>query len=51
MIFLMKLLFLIRYLYIVPEWNEIEKGYNFVAPAFGENLKESRKSTLTKVVL
>lgn len=47
----MKLLFLIRYLYIVPEWNEIEKGYNFVAPAFGENLKEPRKSTLTKVVL
>ena len=41
-----KLLFLIRYLYIVPEWNEIEKAYNFVAPAFGENLKESRKSTL-----
>lgn len=42
----MKLLFLIGYLYIVPEWNEIEQTYKFVASAFGENIKESRRSTL-----
>lgn len=42
----MKLLFLIEYLYIVPEWNEIEQAYKFVASAFGENIKESRRSTL-----
>jgi hypothetical protein len=42
----MKLLFLIGYLYIVPEWNEIEQAYKFVASVFGENIKESRRSTL-----
>lgn len=40
------------YLYVIPEWNEIEAAYNFAASAFSENLKESRKSTLfAKVVL
>ena len=42
----MKLLFLIGYLYIVPEWNEIEQAYKFVASAFCENIKESRRRNL-----
>lgn len=42
----MKILFLIGYLYIVPEWNEIEQAYKFIASAFCENIKESRGRNL-----